>query len=162
VVITPIAAANYNSMSGVTPLAGGEGGQDIGNVDPGDWTAYSNVNLGGVDTFVARVASANVGGNIQIRLDSPAGALVGTCAVTGTGGWQTYKNAYCSLSGASGVHTVYLVYTGSGGNLFNLEFLGFFAAPPQFSHQLIVSNTYSLNALANGKYVTADNGGPTH
>jgi hypothetical protein len=79
--------------------------------------------------------------------------------VTGTGGSQIYTDVYCSISGASGVHTVYLVYTGSVGNLFNVEFLGSFTAPPQFSHRLVVGNTYSLNALANGKYVTADNGG---
>jgi hypothetical protein len=52
-----------------------------------------------------------------------------------------------------------LVYAGSGGDLSNVQFFGFFAAPPQFSHRLVVGNTYSLNALANGKYVAADNGG---
>src|SRR6266702_7376022 len=49
-------------------------------------------------------------------------------------------------SGATGVHTVYLVYTGSGGNLFNVQFFGVFTAPPQFSHRLVAGNTYSLNA----------------
>ena len=44
----------------------------------------------GAITFKARVASATSGGNIEIHLDSTNGTLVGTCAVTGTGGWQTW------------------------------------------------------------------------
>jgi hypothetical protein len=157
--ITPIAAAGYTSMSGVATEMCSEGGLDVGSIDPGDWTAYSAVNLAGVNAFVARVAAPGPGGNIEIRLDGPAGALVGTCPVTGTGGAQAYKNAYCTISGASGVHTIYLVYTGSGAGLFSLQFFGFFVAPPQFSHRLVPGDTYSLSALANGKYVTADNGG---
>src|SRR5882724_708155 len=157
--IVPIAAANYAVASGVTPETCAEGGQDIGGIQSGDWSAYNNINLTGVNTFVARTASAGSGGNIEVHLDSPAGTLVGTCAIPGTGGNQTYLNAYCNLSGASGIHAVYLVYTGGGGDLFNVQFFGFFPAPPLPSHQLVAGNTYSLKALANGKYVTAPNGG---
>ena len=158
-VITPISAGNYNTMSGVTTEICSEGGQDVSSIDPGDWTAYNNVNLTGMNAFVARVAAAGSGGAIEIRLDTPAGTLVGTCAVVGTSGSQIYKDVYCGITGATGVHTVYLVYTGNGANLFNLQFFGFFPAPAQFSHRLVAGNTYSLSALANGKYVTADNGG---
>lgn len=155
----PIAAASYNSMSGVAPEACSEAGQDVSNVANGDWSAYNSINLTGANTFVARVASAGAGGQIEIHLDSPSGTLVGTCSVPGTGGWQTYVNAYCKLSGASGTHNVYLVYTGGNGDLFNLQFFGFYSASPALSHQLTAGNTYSLKALVNGKYVTAANGG---
>ena len=158
-VIVPIAAASYNSMSGVTTETCGEGGLDVTGIANGDWGAYNNVNLTGVNAFVARTASAGIGGNIEVHLDSPAGTLVGTCAVPGTGGWQTYTDAYCNISGASGTHTVYLVFTGGGGDLFNVQFFGLYSAPPAFSHQLVPGNTYSLKALVNGKYVTAPNGG---
>src|SRR5262249_4410761 len=107
----------------------------------------------------ARVASAGAGGNIQIHLDSPSGTLVGTSSVPGTGGPQTYADAFCQLNGASGIHSVYLVYTGTGGDMFHVEFFGFSPAPLSFSHQLIPGNTYSLKALVNGKYVTAANDG---
>jgi hypothetical protein len=158
-VINPVSSANYSSMSGVIVEPCSEGGQDVGSIDPGDWTAYTNLNLTSLNTFMARVACASAGGNIEIHLDSTAGTLLGTCPVTGTGGSQIYTDVYCSISNASGVHTIYLVYAGSGGNLFNVQFFGFFTAPPQFSHRLVAGNTYSLNALVNGKYVTADNGG---
>ncbi|HXI72657.1 MAG TPA: carbohydrate-binding protein [Verrucomicrobiae bacterium] len=155
----PTAAANYNTMSGVVIERCAEGGQDITSLEAGDWSAYNNINLTGANTFVARVAGVGSGGNIEIRLDSPVGTLVGTCVVPGTGGGQTYLNAYCNITGASGTHAVYLVYTGGGGVLFNVQFFGFFTAPPTLSHQLIVGNTYSLKSLINGEYVTAPNGG---
>jgi fibronectin type 3 domain-containing protein len=159
VVIVPIAAASYNSMSGVIAETCGEGGYDISNIANGDWSAYNSINLTGANSFVARVASAGAGGNIEVHLDSPSGTLIGTCPVPGTGGWQTYVDAYCNLNGASGTHNVYLVYTGGTGNLFNVQFFGVYSAPPALSHQLIVGNTYSLKALVNGLYVTAPNNG---
>jgi len=161
VVVTPEAASNYSSMSGITTETCAEGGQDITSIANGDWSAYNSINLTGVNTFVARVASAGVGvgGNIEIHLDSPAGTLVGTCPVTRTGGAQSYMNAYCNISGASGTHTIYLVYTGGAGNLFNVQYFGFFNTPPAASHQLVPGNTYSLKALVNGLYVTAPNNG---
>jgi len=159
VVISPITAANFNSMSGVSLEPCSEGGQAVTNIENGNWVAYNNVNLNGVNSFVARVASAGFGGNIEIRLDSPSGTLIGTCPVSGTGGWQMFANVFGNVTGASGTHTVYLVFTGAGGNLFNLEYFGFFAAPAVASHQLVPGNTYALKALINGKYVTAPNNG---
>ena len=156
--IIPTAAANYGAMSGVTPENCAEGGQDI-SVVAGSWSAYGSVNLSGANAFVARVACGGVGGNIQIRLDSVAGTLVGTCAVSNTGGNQIYTDAFCNISGASGTHTVYLVYTGGAGNLFAVQWFGFYAAPPGLSHQLIPGNTYALQSLSNDKYVTAPNNG---
>ena len=157
--IIPTAAADYDAMSGVATETCAEGGQDITSIFNGDWSAYNGINLTGVNTFVARVASAGAGGNIEIHLDSPSGTLAGTCLVPGTGGWQTYVNAYCNLNGVTGTHNIYLVYTGGGGNLFNVQFFGIYSAPPTFSHELVPGNTYSLQALSNGKYVTAPNNG---
>lgn len=157
--IMPTAAADYDNMSGVVTETCAEGGQDITSIVNGDWSAYNSLNLTGMNAFVARVASVGVGGNIEIHLDSPSGTLIGTCLVPGTGDWQIYVNTYCNLSGAAGTHNIYLVYTGGSGNLFNVQFFGFYSAPPAPSHQLIVGNTYSLKALVNGFYVTAPNNG---
>ena len=41
-------------------------------------------------------------GRIEARLDSASGTLVGTCAVSGTGGWQTWTTVSCPVSGATG------------------------------------------------------------
>ena len=103
-----------------------EGGQDMGYILSGGYVVYNNINLAGKTYFAARVASAGSGGNIEVHLDSPSGTLLGTCTVPVTGDWQTWATETCSLSGASGTHNVYLVFTGSGGSyLFNLEWFAF-------------------------------------
>jgi len=154
--IIPAPATSYNNMSGVVPESCSEGGQDIGNITAADWVAYNNVNLSGINAFVVRLASTNSGGSVQIYLDSTNGSPVGTCLIPVTGHAQTYANAYCRISGASGTHTVYLVFSGEGADLCRVEFFAFYAAPPALSHQLAVGDVYSLSALSNGKYVTAD------
>jgi hypothetical protein len=156
--VIPVAAANYSSLSGVGLEPCAEGGRDLTAIENGDWSAYTNINLAGVNTFVARVASTNSGGSIQIRLDSAAGTLLGTCQVPNTDGVQTYANAYCSLTNASGTHNLYLVYAGTGVGLFNVQFFGVLTAPIMPSHQMSPGMTISLRA-ANNKFVTADNNG---
>ncbi len=115
-------AAAYSSASSsriaLEPCS--EGGQDVTGISHGSWTAYTGVNLTGVTTFYARVASFGLGGNIAVCLDNYWSAPVGVCAVPYTGGWQNlpannnaaWQTVSCSLSGVSGSHTLYLVYTG--------------------------------------------------
>ncbi|HTJ79477.1 MAG TPA: carbohydrate-binding protein [Rariglobus sp.] len=155
-VISPLAAASYNSMLGVTAETCAEGGQDLGYINGSDWTAYNNMNLTGVTKFAARIASAGSGGNIEVRLDSPTGTLVGTCTVPVTGGWQTYQNVYCNVSGVSGTRNVYLVYTGGSGFLFNIQC---FALYTETIRRLVPGKTVTLNAAVNNLYVCADSAG---
>jgi hypothetical protein len=98
---------------------------NIGSIVNGSYTYYAGINLAGSTSFNARVASAGVGGNIQVHLDSPTGTLIGTCAVPVTGGWQTWATKTCGITATTGTHTIYLVYTGSAGNLFNVEWFSF-------------------------------------
>ncbi|MCR8632744.1 carbohydrate-binding protein [Paenibacillus radicis (ex Xue et al. 2023)] len=123
-----IEAESYSSMSGVQTEASSEGGQNVGYIDNGDYLVFNNVNFGttGPTKFAARVAST-AGGNIEIRLDSLTGTLIGTCPVTGTGGWQTWATQSCAVNGSSatGTHNVYLKFTGSSGYLFNINWFKF-------------------------------------
>lgn len=105
--------------------------------------------------FVARVATPGAGGTIQIRLGSPTGTLLGSCPVASTGNWQTWTNVYCNLTGATGTQNVYLVFTGGGGALFNLQWLGFYGPAANLQPGTIVA----LEAVANGKFVCAENAG---
>ncbi len=95
-------------------------------IHDGDWAAYKYVDFGhGVSGFQAQAGSLAYGGAIELHLDRPDGALVGTCQVTGSGGWQQWKKAACSVQGAAGVHALYLVFRGRPGRLFNLEGFSF-------------------------------------
>ena len=118
-----VEAVSYNTLVSANAYREtcGEGGQDLCKLHNGDYTVYNQVNLNGVGSFVARVASTNVAGNIEIHLDSPTGTLIGNCAVTGTGGGQTWDDVSCNISSAGGYHDVYLVFTGSSGDLMSLE-----------------------------------------
>ncbi|HEX2925428.1 MAG TPA: carbohydrate-binding protein [Ruminiclostridium sp.] len=124
--LSKIEAESYDSQSGIETETCSEGGDDIGFIENGDYTVYSNIDFGsGVTGFETRVASATEGGNIEIRLDSAAGTLIGTCQVAATGDWQTWVDAKCKVSGVSGKHDLYLKFTGGEGYLFNQNWFRF-------------------------------------
>ncbi|MDA0633950.1 family 43 glycosylhydrolase [Nonomuraea sp. MCN248] len=112
--------------SGVETEVSGEGGMNVGFVDNGDYLKIKGVAFGdGASSFTARVASATSGGRIELRLGGPTGTLVGTCAVNGTGGWQTWASVTCPVSGATGTRDLYLRFAGGSGYLFNLNWWQF-------------------------------------
>ncbi|MEU6432087.1 carbohydrate-binding protein [Microbispora sp. NPDC046973] len=112
----------YTAQSGVQPAdhAGASGGKTVGYINNGDWAAYSGVSTSGLKSFSARVSSAGAGGTIQIRSGSPTGTLLGSVTVPVTGSWDTFQTVSATLTGsASG--PLYLVFTGSGGDLFDID-----------------------------------------
>ena len=112
--------------SGVETEPASEGGMNVGYIDNGDYIKVKGVAFGGGATsFSARVASAASGGTIELRLGSPSGTVVGTCAVPGTGGWQTWTTVTCPVGGATGTQDLYLRFTGGGGSLFNVNWWQF-------------------------------------
>jgi len=156
--ITPTQASSYSgSAGGVATESCSESALDVGYISSGSYTYYKSINLAGINSFTARVASAGSGGEIQIRLNSPTGTIIGTCPVPVTGDWETWQTVTCNLTGASGTHTVYLVFTGGGGYLFNLEWFGF--KTPPVAKQLVPGQIISLQSMSNGAYVSADNDG---
>ena len=123
---TKLEAESYNNQSGIQTETCTEGGENIGYIENGDYVVYNNIDFGsGAAGFQARAASNASGGNIEIRLDSLTGPLVGTCLVSGTGDWQTFADVTCSVSGVSGKHDLYLKFTGGSGYLFNLNWFKF-------------------------------------
>ncbi|HET8657687.1 MAG TPA: carbohydrate-binding protein [Micromonosporaceae bacterium] len=111
-----IQAEAFNAQSSVQTEACSEGGLNIAYIANGDWTRYNNVDFGStrpVD-FVARVASgaaAGVSGLVEVRLDSPTSAPIGSFAISNTGGWQAWRSVPGNVSAVTGVHTVYLTFT---------------------------------------------------
>ena len=125
-VVVPTYASKYDDSSGGVQTENcAEGGMDVGSIHDGAYTAYKAVRLTGAPTLAVRVASAGPGGNIEVHLDSATGTMVGTCAVPVTGDSQKWTTQTCPLSGASGLHDIYLVFRGNGGPLFNLEWFAF-------------------------------------
>lgn len=144
---TQMEAENYSAQSGgLQTETCSEGGQDVGYISNGSYAVYNSINFNNSpNTFQARVASGTNGGNIQVRLDSPTGTLLGTCAVNSTGGWQTWATVSCSLNSSSGTHNLYLVFTGGTGYLFNVNWFGFSG-----SSGIVSGNMYSLTNVMSG------------
>ena len=114
---------------GIETEACSAGGRNIANIENGDYVKISGVDFGdGAEKFTASVASATNGGKIEIHLDSTDGTLIGTCDVPATGEWQNWEEVSCDISGASGEHDLYFVFTGGSGYLFNVDWWQFSGA----------------------------------
>jgi len=103
------------------------GGMDVTSINSGDYIKVRSVDFGaGATMFDARVAASAAGGSIELHLDSVTGTMMGTCAVAATGGAQTWATQSCAVTGATGVHDLFLKFTGSGsGNLFTFNWWKF-------------------------------------
>ena len=121
-----IQASSFNSTAGLQTetTADTQGGYDVGYADGGDYAVYRNVNFGaGFTNLSVREASFGAG-TLVLHLDSPTGPIISSFALTSTGGWQTWQTLHESVSGASGLHDLYVVFTGSNG-LGNLNWFQF-------------------------------------
>ena len=137
--------------SGIETEVCSEGGMDVTSINNGDYIKVKAVNFGtGAVSFDARVASASSGGSIELRLDSQTGTLVGTCAVTGTGGAQTWATKSCTVSGATGIHDLYLKFTGGSGELFKFNWWKFTPRDPLPDPDGGVSDGGGMDAGAGG------------
>ncbi|WP_432985178.1 ThuA domain-containing protein [Dactylosporangium sp. CA-233914] len=126
-------AETFSSASGVQPYtkAGAHNGQTLGYIEPGDWAAYSGLNIGGATQFRARVVSGGPGGQIQVRTGSTTGPILGTVNVPNTGSWDTYADVSTALTGVpAGTANVYLTFTGTGTGLFDVDDFTFAKTPP--------------------------------
>jgi len=103
------------------------GKMNVDSIHNGDFIKVKGVDFGasGAKKYDARVASATNGGSIEVRLDTITGPVIGTCAVIGTNGWQTWTTVSCDISGATGVHDLYFKFTGGSGLLFNFNWWKF-------------------------------------
>ena len=97
----------------------------VSDIHNGDYIKLQNVDFGQrmPRTFTARVASGLRGGQIEIRIDSLGGKLLGTLAVPGTGGWEKWLTLTTDLTAiATGTHDLYFAFKGrKGPKLFNFD-----------------------------------------
>jgi len=84
---------------GVKTEQNDEVGVYVTDIHNGDYIKLQNVAFGKKipRTFKARVASGLRGGQIEIRLDSLKGRLLGTVNVPGTGGWEKWQTVNLDL-----------------------------------------------------------------
>jgi hypothetical protein len=81
--------------------------------------AYAGVDVSGKTGLTARVASGGPGGAIEVRSGSASGPLLGTVAVVNTGGYGSFVEVSTAIAAGSG--PLVLVFTGTGGGLFDVD-----------------------------------------
>ncbi|WP_374196809.1 carbohydrate-binding protein [Streptomyces sp. ISL-100] len=115
---------HYGDSSGVQVVSHtpAHGGKTVGHIDNGDWISFKPYALDDATRFTARVASAGIGGTIEVRAGSPTGTVLGTATVPLTGGWETYQEVSTALTNRpAGTTTLYLVFKGGLGALFDVD-----------------------------------------
>lgn len=118
-----IEAESYSSQSGILTEDLAEGGQNIGFVENGDYLLFRRVDFGdGAKQFNARV-SGNAA-QMELYLDDLT-APVATCSFEGTGGFGNYTDFACNISNITGLHNLYIKFTGGEGYLMNMDYFTF-------------------------------------
>jgi arabinoxylan arabinofuranohydrolase len=112
-------------------MAWGEGLKTYGNstngvyvseIDPDDYIKIKSVNFNKVATqFTATVSKVQKGSSIEIRIGSPSGKLIGTCALNADNQKKFWFEQSCTLQQTKGIQDVYLVFKGTDKKLFDLD-----------------------------------------
>lgn len=109
-------AQNFDTYQGINlvpqTLATGTA---VAATGTGQWVKFGGVDFGrGVTSFSAQVAKADsTAASIQLRLDDPVnGPVIATVPVTSTGGQFNWSTVTSAVTGASGIHDLYLDFTG--------------------------------------------------
>ena len=117
------------SMLETEPTSDSTGEYDLGYIAPNAYAVYQNVDFGtGVSQVSVRTASGGNGGTATFYVDSMASTPIAIVALPVTGGWQTWVITIpAPVTNVTGVHTLYVVFTGGGttGSISNVNWFQF-------------------------------------
>jgi hypothetical protein len=126
-------AVEFHVRTGATGEAGLAGEYQM-KMKPGGYLLYRNMDFGtGARAFRAEVSAEMQGirdARLELRLDNPAGRLLGTVQVEPTAGRTSYRLTGTTIGApVRGVHDLALVARGSGadidGHVFNITWFAF-------------------------------------
>jgi glucosylceramidase len=123
-----IQGSSFSSESGLETEGTSDttGEYDLGYLTQGAYTVYENVDFGtSVSQVNVRTASAGNGGTATFYLDSMTSSPIATVNLAVTGGWQTWTTVNGTVTGASGVHKLYVVFNGSTSSIANVNWFQF-------------------------------------
>jgi hypothetical protein len=114
---TQVEAESYATMSGIQTEVCSEGGSNVGWIETGDWMVWNvNIPTAGTHTVEYRVASQSGGGSL--RLEQAGGSpVLGTLAVPGTGGWQTWTTISHNVTLSAGQQQIAIAVPAGGWNI---------------------------------------------
>lgn len=123
-----VQAEDFSAQSGIQ-LAGN--GSRVGFINHDDFIRFDNVQFGrGPVSGVLAGASNRQGGTVEFRTGTVDGPLLATTAITNTGGWSAFQDFVINVPNAAdyengtlflGTQTLFLVFKGGGGFLFDVD-----------------------------------------
>lgn len=135
-IFSTLEAEDHDGASGQFTIIPGGANRAISDVSNGSYMKFANVNFGDgsanggivrrhILSMNAIVASVQ-GGFIEVRIDNPAtGRVVGTFDIPGKGSEDAYSSYPIQIDtgdkSANGYHDVYMVFHGSGSDLFHID-----------------------------------------
>jgi glucose/arabinose dehydrogenase/PKD repeat protein len=110
-------AEHFNATGGanggvqVAARADASGGRRLTEIENGDWITLDPAHLRGIDSVTLGVASGGLGGDVEFRVDSPTGPLLGKATVPNTGGWGNVVSPTVRLPDPGRSVKLYVVFT---------------------------------------------------
>jgi hypothetical protein len=105
-------ATSYSAMNGIREPRPGI----VGHTDDGDWIKYDKIDFGkGVALVAIDLAMGPRDAKIEFHLDKPDGPLIGALVPVSTGDWNTFQIQETPITGAAGVHDLFLTFHGENG-----------------------------------------------
>ena len=98
------------------PTSTGQRNMYIYDLNDGEFIKLRGVDFGQGAKSFAITAAATAGCTVTLRLDSQDGPVIGTVTITSTGSVEKYKSFKAKVANASGVHDLYLCFSGTSGD----------------------------------------------
>ena len=98
------------------PTSTGQRNMYIYDLNDGEFIKLRGVDFGQGAKSFAITAAATAGCTVTLRLDSQDGPVIGTVTITSTGTVEKYKSFKAKVANASGVHDLYLCFSGTSGD----------------------------------------------
>lgn len=111
---------------GVETAKADNGAIVVTDISDEDYIKIRSVDFGkGAKTFSAVVAAVNKPAEIEIRIDSKDGRLLGVCKVENINGDKNWKTVTTKIEKVKGVHDIFFIFKGKGDHLFDFDWWKF-------------------------------------
>ena len=110
---------------GVVSATDKETGVYITSIHNTDYIKVRDVDFGskGASQFTASASSRYHGGEIELRIDSLEGDVIGSLKIPYTGEWNNWEQHSTNVKTTKGVHDLYLIFKGrTPHELFNFDY----------------------------------------
>ncbi len=134
-----IEAEWYSEKSeGIQKKGSRKKGFELTNIQDDSWICFRNMDFGdGIESFSAKVSNVSVNAQIEIRINSIDGPLLGVISLPSIESNNDGLNVSCHLPEVSGVKDVFFKFKGSSDHLFNLNSISFQVPKKEGTHTLL-------------------------